>query len=244
MSLHAYLVICNESTSQMAPATARHVLQPLLIGGYVVEPFNVHIQQQCQAFLLQMWMLSRVCKSGLSTCICTHTQACCSLCKMRITHSCSMPPASCQKSSRYLPCFLPWLQRSAGSLALYQLLDLSACTSSGHNLGHVRRLSESFGYLNKKGFCVGSSCHIFTVVMGEFNVNFGQTVSPLADAFCSGTSITSYACTAQQGASDAICIGFKHLQGCLDLTCIALAAACQCGAFSLGGLTDLHLQHK
>lgn len=41
----------------------------------------------------------------------------------------------------------------------------------------VRRLSESFGYLNKKGFCSGSTCHIFAVVMGEFNVNFGQTVS-------------------------------------------------------------------
>ncbi len=55
----------------------------------------------------------------------------------------------------------------------------------------MRRLSESFGYLNKKGFCAGSSCHIFTVVMGEFNVNFGQTVSPLANALCPGTSITS-----------------------------------------------------
>ncbi|KAL0047433.1 hypothetical protein WJX82_003298 [Trebouxia sp. C0006] len=46
-------------------------------------------------------------------------------------------------------------------------------TSSGSAL--YARLSESFGYLNKKGFCAGSSCHIFTVVMGEFNVNFGQT---------------------------------------------------------------------
>lgn len=39
------------------------------------------------------------------------------------------------------------------------------------------RLSESFGYLNKKGFCSGTTCHVFAVVLGEFNVIFDQSVS-------------------------------------------------------------------
>ncbi len=39
------------------------------------------------------------------------------------------------------------------------------------------RLSKSFGYLNKDGFCSGTNCHVFTVVLGEFNVKFDSTVS-------------------------------------------------------------------
>ncbi|KAL0029335.1 hypothetical protein WJX77_000152 [Trebouxia sp. C0004] len=32
------------------------------------------------------------------------------------------------------------------------------------------RLSKSFGYMNKDGFCTGTTCHVFAVVLGEFNV--------------------------------------------------------------------------
>ena len=41
------------------------------------------------------------------------------------------------------------------------------------------RLSRSFGYLTKDGFCSGHSCHIFPVVVGETNVLMNSSVSPL-----------------------------------------------------------------
>ncbi|KAK9807769.1 hypothetical protein WJX72_008737 [[Myrmecia] bisecta] len=48
--------------------------------------------------------------------------------------------------------------------------DLSL--ASGPHL--FARLTESFGTLNKQGFCdaSGKNCHIFAVVLGEFNANF------------------------------------------------------------------------
>lgn len=42
---------------------------------------------------------------------------------------------------------------------------------------HVCRLSRSFGYLNKDGFCSGATCHKFPVVVGEFNVLMSSPVS-------------------------------------------------------------------
>ena len=39
------------------------------------------------------------------------------------------------------------------------------------------RLSKSFGYLNKDGFCSGTTCHVFAVVLGEFNVKMTSSVS-------------------------------------------------------------------
>lgn len=46
----------------------------------------------------------------------------------------------------------------------------SAVDSSGPDL--FNRLSESFGYLTQKGFCMGSSCRTFPVVVGEFGSTF------------------------------------------------------------------------
>lgn len=66
-------------------------------------------------------------------------------------------------------------------------------TSSGSAL--YARLSESFGYLNKKGFCSGTTCHVFAVVMGEFNVNFGQT-----DDVAFWASLVQYLNNAGEGA--------------------------------------------
>ena len=43
----------------------------------------------------------------------------------------------------------------------------------------ARRLSRSFGYLNKDGFCSGDACHVFPVVVGETNVLMNSSVSPL-----------------------------------------------------------------
>ncbi|KAK9817182.1 hypothetical protein WJX72_010721 [[Myrmecia] bisecta] len=34
------------------------------------------------------------------------------------------------------------------------------------------RLTMSFGTLNKAGYCSGTTCHVFAVIIGEFNVNF------------------------------------------------------------------------
>ena len=39
------------------------------------------------------------------------------------------------------------------------------------------RLSKSFGYMNKDGFCSGTTCHVFAVVLGEFNVKMDSAVS-------------------------------------------------------------------
>ncbi|KAK9793451.1 hypothetical protein WJX73_008796 [Symbiochloris irregularis] len=39
-----------------------------------------------------------------------------------------------------------------------------------------KRLSESFGYLNDKGYCVGTFCHKFPVLLGEFGSGFDTLV--------------------------------------------------------------------
>lgn len=48
----------------------------------------------------------------------------------------------------------------------------SVSTQVGESTGDAlySRLSRSFGYLNKDGFCSGATCHKFPVVVGEFNV--------------------------------------------------------------------------
>lgn len=44
------------------------------------------------------------------------------------------------------------------------------------------RMSRSFGAYNKKGYCGSGSCHQFAIVIGEFNLNLGEAVSPASVA--------------------------------------------------------------
>ncbi|KAL3145645.1 hypothetical protein ABBQ32_003186 [Trebouxia sp. C0010 RCD-2024] len=65
--------------------------------------------------------------------------------------------------------------------------------SSGDAL--YARLSRSFGYLNKDGFCSGGACHVFPVILGEFNVLLS---SSLDVAFWS--SLVKYLNNVEDGA--------------------------------------------
>lgn len=57
------------------------------------------------------------------------------------------------------------------------------------------RLSKSFGYMNKGGFCSGTTCHVFAVVLGEFNVKMDSAADV---AFWS--SLVQYLNNAGEGA--------------------------------------------
>ena len=61
-----------------------------------------------------------------------------------------------------------------------------------------RRMSRSFGTYNKKGYCGSGSCHQFAIVIGEFNLNLGEAVSPASVAFHSGCHVKHLVMHAKQ----------------------------------------------
>lgn len=65
----------------------------------------------------------------------------------------------------------PYLQRTALSPHVYP-----PTVTKGKNLGSWlwTQLNKSFGYLQKRGFCSGGTCHRFPIVIGEFGSFFHE----------------------------------------------------------------------